>query len=140
MLAQVGMDTSVLKTMTLNTSDWVVCIIYLVVTLGIAIYAKYGQKDITDYFLAGHKMPWIIAALSMSAAGFSTVSFVGGPGEAYANGMMMWLMIIPILLLLPLAITLFLKTFFRSEKTFTVEVLHGFLRKSAGYSFMVNPL
>ena len=59
MLAQVGMDTSVLKTMTLNTSDWLACIIYLAVTLGIAIYAKYGQKDITDYFLAGHKMPWI---------------------------------------------------------------------------------
>ena len=120
MNSTVGMDTELLRNLSLHASDWAVCALYMAVTLAVAIYAKFGNKDLSDYFLAGNKMPWFIAALSMSAAGFSTVSFVGGPGEAYANGLLFQAVSIFSLLLLPLAILLFLRTYFRAKKIFTV--------------------
>jgi SSS family transporter len=97
----------------LHLSDWIVIALYMGLTLGIAVWSKFSQKETSeDYFLAGRSIPWFLASLAIFASLFSTISFVSVPGEAFGHGMMLslnsWLGFI----FYPLAIWLFLRFFF----------------------------
>lgn len=58
--------------MSLATIDWFLIGIYLVISLGIALYysGKAG-KSVTDFFLGGRNLPWYIAGISMVATTFA---------------------------------------------------------------------
>lgn len=59
--------------MTLSTLDWSFVIGFFIISLGIGIWtAKWGNKDASDYFTAGGKMPWWLLGVSMVATTFST--------------------------------------------------------------------
>lgn len=102
----------------LSSGDWAVVALYVVVTLGIALRVRAGQKTAADYFLAGRNMPWIVVAISMYATLMSTISFVAMPGEAYKNGMLLSLNSVGYAIFTPLAMWLFLR-FFYQTKSFT---------------------
>jgi Na+/proline symporter len=58
--------------MVLNTIDWVIICFYLVITLIIGLWFKRrASKGMSDYFLGGRKLPWLIAGLSMVATTFA---------------------------------------------------------------------
>ncbi|MFH6985823.1 sodium:solute symporter family protein [Marinoscillum luteum] len=59
--------------MALSTLDWSFVIGFFIISLGIGIWtAKWGNKDASDYFTAGGKMPWWLLGVSMVATTFST--------------------------------------------------------------------
>lgn len=71
----------------LNTIDIIIFFLYVVIIIGLAVYASYKSgKSKRDYFLAGDKLPWWMIGGSIVAANISTHHFVGGMGIAYDRG------------------------------------------------------
>jgi SSS family solute:Na+ symporter len=104
--------------MTLRWGDWAAVAVYFAITLLIGWRAKARQGNATEYFLDGRRTHWIIAGVSLYATLFSTVSFVGMPGEAYKNGVLYGLYSFGYFLFTPLAMWLLLR-FFYDTRSFT---------------------
>src|SRR6476661_8771763 len=67
--------------------DWI--IIFLVLT-GIVVYGLYKSRttrNLDGYFLSNRSMPWYLVLLSIMGTQASAVTFLSGPGQAYADGM-----------------------------------------------------
>lgn len=57
----------------LETLDWVVIILYLIVTVVIGVFiARNKSKNITDFFVAGRSLPWWLLGTSIAATWFAT--------------------------------------------------------------------
>ncbi len=67
--------------------DWLV----IAVTLGgIILYGLYKSrttKNLEGYFLSNRSMPWYLVLLSIMGTQASAITFLSGPGQAYADGM-----------------------------------------------------
>lgn len=73
-------------------------IVYLLVLLGIGVWAQGRVQDTSDFHLAGRRMGPVVAALSASASSSSAWTLLGTSGAAYAWGLQaVWL--IPAILL-----------------------------------------
>ncbi|MDF1696903.1 MAG: Na+:solute symporter [Saprospiraceae bacterium] len=58
--------------MKLTSFDWIIIVLFMVVTLGIAIWsAKKSGKSAKEFFLSGNNMPWWMLGVSMVATTFS---------------------------------------------------------------------
>ncbi|MGF7138775.1 sodium:solute symporter family protein [Roseimarinus sediminis] len=54
------------------TSDWIIIVLYLIISIGISIYlSKRAGINTDNYFLSGRKLPWYIAGTSMVATTFA---------------------------------------------------------------------
>jgi len=69
--------------------EWIMIIVFIVGVLSWGIYMKGKIVDLSDSFLAGRKVPGVIAAVSTIATNFNTNDFIGGVGAAYAMGIIM---------------------------------------------------
>ncbi|MDB6170488.1 MAG: transporter, solute:sodium symporter family [Verrucomicrobia bacterium] len=70
----------------LKTIDYVVIFIYLCVVAGIGLYFYLtGKKDPTNFFVAGRRIPWWAAGLSLYATGTSAISYLAIPAKSYAT-------------------------------------------------------
>jgi len=59
--------------MQIATFDWLIIILFFVISLGIGIYvSKSSGKSANEFFLSGRSMPWWLLGLSMVATTFST--------------------------------------------------------------------
>ncbi|HEY0059020.1 MAG TPA: sodium:solute symporter [Flavisolibacter sp.] len=71
----------------MNLFDWLV----IAVTLGsIILYGLYKSrttKNLEGYFLSNRSMPWYLVLLSIMGTQASAITFLSGPGQAYADGM-----------------------------------------------------
>jgi SSS family transporter len=71
----------------MSSLDWLVIIILLT---GIIIYGLYKSrttKNLDGYFLSNRSMPWWLVLLSIMGTQASAITFLSGPGQAYADGM-----------------------------------------------------
>ena len=67
--------------------DYTIFVVYLAASVLIGVLFVKEQKSVKDYFLAGRGMGYITVAISVLAALFSGISFLGAPAEVYAHGM-----------------------------------------------------
>jgi len=74
----------------LNAIDLAVVLAYLAAVVAIGLWAGRGERDATDYFLAGRSLPWYLIGLSFFASNMSGASFVGLMGAAYQHGMVVF--------------------------------------------------
>lgn len=59
--------------MGLEFLDWIVIVVYLLLSIGIAFFvAKHKSKNITDFFVAGRNLPWWLLGTSIAATWFAT--------------------------------------------------------------------
>lgn len=70
----------------LETLDYAVILLYMLTTFGIAVWFGRKQHSTDDFFVGGRRMPWFAVGLSILATLFSTLSYLGGPGEMIKNG------------------------------------------------------
>lgn len=70
----------------LSRLDITAVVIYLSVTFGVTAWASRRQTSTEDFFVGGRRMPWLAVGLSILATLFSTISYLGTPGEAVKNG------------------------------------------------------
>jgi solute:Na+ symporter, SSS family len=108
----------------LGVIDWSVCIAYLTVVFGLAVWSMRGQRDNEDYFVGGRKMNWFAVGISMFATSFSSISFLGLPQRGAYQDFSFYLTI----LLIPLLITPLLCFFF--------VPLYVRLGVSSGYEYL----
>jgi SSS family transporter len=70
----------------LKVVDYVVIVCYLCAVAGIGLYFYLtSKKDTANFFLAGRKIPWWAAGISLYATGTSAISFIAVPAKAYAT-------------------------------------------------------
>ena len=70
----------------LETLDYAAIGLYMVGTFGISLWFGRKQKTVDDFFVGGRHMPWFAVGLSIMATLFSTLSYLGAPGEMIKNG------------------------------------------------------
>ncbi|WP_121354654.1 sodium:solute symporter [Flavisolibacter nicotianae] len=71
----------------MTATDWLVIIAVL---LGIVLYGLYKSrttKNLEGYFLSNRDLPWYIVLLSIMGTQASAITFLSGPGQAFADGM-----------------------------------------------------
>src|SRR5512136_48030 len=73
------------------------------------------QKTIKDYFLAGRSMSYVTVAISVLAALFSGISYLGAPAEVYAHGMAFILFGMSFFVATPVTNLVFMPVFYRTR-------------------------
>jgi SSS family solute:Na+ symporter len=71
----------------MSNLDWIVMSSFLVFVAVYGVWKTRGKKDINGYILANRSTPWYIITLSIMATQASGITFLSGPGQAYADGM-----------------------------------------------------
>ncbi len=74
----------------LHLLDWLVLALYAAIVVALGAMARRRQSNTTEYFLGGRDLPWFLVGASILATAFSAASLLGGPGEAFENGLL-WL-------------------------------------------------
>ncbi|GAA4320163.1 sodium:solute symporter family protein [Compostibacter hankyongensis] len=72
--------------MRLSTADTLVISIFFLAMLAIGVWSYFKNKNSTDYFVAGGKMPWWLSGTSHHVSGYSGAVFVAYAGLAYTHG------------------------------------------------------
>ena len=86
----------------LKTLDFIVLFVYLAAIMVVGFLFTGRQHTGDDYFLAGRRIPWWAAGLSLMATQVSAIGFVAIPAKAFAtdwlyfSGVLAWFVIVPI--------------------------------------------
>jgi Na+/proline symporter len=67
--------------------DW---ILIIVVLAGIILYGLYKSRttpDLEGYLLSNRNLPWYVVLLSIMGTQASAITYLSGPGQAFADGM-----------------------------------------------------
>jgi len=92
----------------LGVVDFAVVISYLALLIGLGAWFSRREKNTEDYFLAGRRIPWWAAGLSLFATQLSAITFLGTPAVSYATDWMLLPSWFGILFFAPLAVHVFL--------------------------------
>jgi SSS family solute:Na+ symporter len=67
--------------------DWVIIVLYLVMTaaIGFYCYTRQGKTNNADFFLGGRAIPWWAAGVSLYATGTSAISYIATPAKSFAE-------------------------------------------------------
>ena len=124
--------------------DYSVFVVYLLVIVGVGLASLRGQKNVKDYLLAGRNMNFILVAISVVAAIFSGITYLGAPGEVYAHDLSFSLYALAFFISTPITTIIFLPFFYKAsfftayqylEERFSVGV-----RTLSSASFIVRVL
>jgi len=115
------------KPLTANfrTLDYIVLGLYLALMLGVGGYFARRGTSTEDFFLAGRKIPWWAAGLSVFGTQLSAITFMAVPATAYGSD---WRRFVGSVMLLPvivLVIYCFVPLFRRLEVTTAYEYLEA---------------
>jgi SSS family transporter len=67
--------------------DFAVIGAYMLLMIGIGVYAMRFNRGAADYFRGGNRIHWLAAGLSSFMSGFSAWTFTGAAGLAYQHGL-----------------------------------------------------
>ena len=98
--------------------NWAALIAYLVAIVGMGVYFSRREKTTDDFFLAGRRIPWWAAGLSIFGTSLSAITFMAIPAKAYATNWVFFLGNIVAVLLVPLIVAFYIP-FFRRLKVAT---------------------
>ena len=107
----------------LESLDFAAIAAYLLATFGIALWFGHRQKDSDDFFVGGRAMPWFAVGLSILATLFSTLTYLGAPGEVIKNGFGHFLGFLAIPFGMAVVMLLWIPFFMRLKLTSAYEYL-----------------
>ena len=67
--------------------DWLVIIAVLTGIILYGLYKRRTTKSLEGYFLSNRNLPWYVVLLSIMGTQASAITFLSGPGQAFADGM-----------------------------------------------------
>ncbi|MFG0252507.1 MAG: sodium/solute symporter, partial [Phycisphaerales bacterium JB038] len=105
--------------------DYLVLGVYLALMVGIGVYFAQREKSTEEFFLAGRRIPWWAAGLSIFGTQLSAITFMAIPATAYGTD---WRRFVGHLMLLPvflIVIYAFLPFFRRLNLTTAYEYLEA---------------
>ncbi len=106
-----------------GAANWTVLLGYLAAMLGIGVYCSRRTNSTEDFFLAGRRIPWWAAGLSLFGTQLSAITFMAVPATAYGND---WVRIVSnftIMAVIPVVIWMYLPFFRRLHVTTAYEYL-----------------
>src|SRR4051812_32817170 len=71
----------------MSAIDWLVIVLVLSGIIVYGLYKSSSTKNLDGYFLSNRSMPWYLVLLSIMGTQASAITFLSGPGQAYADGM-----------------------------------------------------
>ena len=71
----------------MSTLDWIIVVLTLSFVVLYGVYKSRTSKNLDGYFLGNRSMPWWLVLLSIMGTQASAITFLSGPGQAYADGM-----------------------------------------------------
>ena len=107
----------------LESLDYAAILLYMVATFGISLWFGRKQKNVDDFFIGGRHMPWFAVGLSIMATLFSTISYLGTPGEMIKNGIGMSLGVLSIPFSMMVIFYLWIPFYMRLKVTSAYEYL-----------------
>lgn len=105
--------------------DWLVIVVVLAGIILYGLYRSRTTKNLDGYFLSNRSMPWYLILLSIMGTQASAVTFLSGPGQAYADGMRF----VQYYFGLPLAMVVICITFVPIYNKLKVYTAYEFLEK-----------
>lgn len=125
-----GVRTPRVQTLSIGQSDqkfgvanYAVLGLYLAALVGMGIFFSRREKSTDDFFLAGKRVPWWAAGLSIYATQLSAITFVAIPALSYATNWVVFPGSICILIMAPIIIKFYLPFFRRLNVTTAYEYL-----------------
>src|SRR5438876_5758267 len=91
---------------------------YMLLLVSIGVYFTRQQKGLKSYLLADQNIHWIIVAISVLAALFSGISYLGAPAETYYNDLSYLWVVVSFFIATPITTLVFLP-FFRRLNLYT---------------------
>ena len=71
----------------MSAIDWAVLCGTLALFVAYGNWRGRGNRDLTDYVVAGRSLGWPVVAVSVMATQASAVTFLSAPGQAYVDGL-----------------------------------------------------
>lgn len=102
-------------TATLAPLDYAVLIIYVTASVALGVWFVKEQRTVKDYFLAGQSMNWFVVAISVIAALFSGISYLGAPTEVFNYDLTYAVTILSFFIATPIITLVFLPRFYRAN-------------------------
>lgn len=118
--------------------DYGIFVVYLLASVLIGVLFVREQRDLKDYFLAGQSMNSIVVAISVLAALFSGITYLGAPAEVYAHSFWFVLIALSFFIATPVTNLVFLPFFYNSRFFTAYEFLE--VRFSVGIRTMASVL
>ena len=104
--------------MNLRPLDLGCFVTYMVLLVGTGLFFTRRQKSLKSYLLADQDIHWIIVAISVLAALFSGITYLGAPAEAYYHDLCYIWVLASFFIATPITTLVFLP-FFRGLNLFT---------------------
>ena len=117
------MSSRVLATGGFGAANWAVLAAYLLVLVGMGAYFSRREKSTEDFFLAGRRIPWWAAGLSIVGTGLSAMTFMSVPAFAYRENWTYYVGAIVPVLLIPFVVAFYLPFYRRLNVTTAYEYL-----------------
>ena len=95
--------------------DYTLFGIYMIASAGVGALFVKEQHSMKDFFLAGRTMGPVVVAISVMAALFSGISYLGGPAEVYIHGTAFGFMVLSFFIATPLTTVYLLPFFYRAR-------------------------
>ena len=91
--------------------NWGVLGGYLALLIGVGIYFAKREKSTEDFFLAGRRIPWWAAGLSIFGTQLSAITYLAMPARAYATDWSLLSLNVGILAIAPLVVYVYIPIF-----------------------------
>ncbi|PHS15803.1 MAG: ABC transporter substrate-binding protein [Blastopirellula sp.] len=125
-----GVRTPKVQTVKAADSDasfgWInmsVIVIYLAALVGLGIYFSSRENGTEDFFLAGKRIPWWAAGLSIYATQLSAITFIALPAIPYVTNWLLYPAQLTMFLMAPVVVYWYLPFFRRLNVTSAYEYL-----------------
>lgn len=106
-----------------RTLDYVIVFLYFGILLGMGYYFSGQEKTTHDFFLAGGRIPWWAAGLSIYGTQLSAITFMSIPAKTYSTDWSYFLTNVGIVAVAPFVVLFFLPFFVRLKVTTAYEYL-----------------
>ena len=103
--------------------NWSVLIVYLLGLVIIGFYFARRESSTNDFFLAGGRVPWWAAGLSIFATMLSAITYLAIPARSYSTNWIFFVVNCGILAIAPVIIVVYLPFFRRLQVTTAYEYL-----------------
>ncbi|MDH3709758.1 MAG: sodium/solute symporter, partial [Cyclobacteriaceae bacterium] len=103
--------------------NWIVLLLYLIVMVVMGIYFSKRERSTANYFLAGGRIPWWAAGISIYGTQLSAITFMAIPAVVYVSDWRLSVGSVMILLIVPIIIKYYLPFFRRLNITTAYEYL-----------------
>ena len=111
------------RTAAFGTLNLIVLGVYLSVLVAVGFYFSRRENATDDFFLAGKRIPWWAAGISIYATQLSAITFVSMPAVAYATNWIVYPGQLMILCFAPVVVLFYLPFFRRLDVTTAYEYL-----------------